>query len=544
MKNNYKIMLRKINSMVLLISILTVAACSKEFLDTKPTDSISSADALASASNLNLVLNGLHRQMYAQSPLNGGSGSRAGEQYWIPLDDVITGALIHSARANGWMRSDLQWLNHTDANSLTVDQLWYQRYHFIASSNAIINQVEELGLAISPEISNVLGQAYAYRAWAYHKLITHYAKGYIIGNPSTDPGVPLLTSTEAPYTSAPRSTVEEIYNQIEADINQAISFFQNASAPDNKSHLSINAAYGIKSRVALSKGDWSTAASAAALARDGFNLLNESQWLSGFNTTDLPEVIWGGRVIDTETTYYRSYFYLICPTFNGSQNRGNPKLVNKLIYNQIPATDFRRHMALPDAPNTNSSASNDTGGSAASDPNYDSQEEFTAAKAAIIAQYGMTSRHNTHPYMHVKFLQANPGTIDPDDVIYMRSSEMYLIEIEAKIMLNDLGGARTLLQQFGESRDTAYNAASFTTKEQLLEQLKFQRYVELFGEGFSYTDHIRWDQAIDLTGTGASLVLYQDGFTQAKPSVNEDWIWKIPQAEIDANPNINEADQN
>jgi hypothetical protein len=537
-------MLKRINSMLLLMTILTITACSKEFLDTKPTDSISAGDALASASNLNLVLNGLHRQMYAQSPLAGGSSSRAGEHYWIPLDDVITGSLIHSARANGWMRSDLQWLSHTDENSLTVDQLWYQRYHYIASANAIINQVEELGLAVGPDISNVLGQAHAYRAWAYLKLVTHYAKGYIIGNPATDPGVPLLTSTESPYESAPRSTVAEIYNQIETDINQSITYFQDASAPENKSHLSINAAYGIKSRVALSKGDWQTAAEAAVLARDGFPLLNESDWLSGFYTTNLSEVIWGGTLIDTETTYYRSYFYLICPTFNGSQNRGNPKLINKLMYDQIPATDFRRKMALPDAPNSNSSASNDLGGSAASDPNYTSQADFTAAKAAIIAKYGMTSRHNTHPYMHVKFLQENPGTIDPDDVIYMRSAEMYLNEIEAKIMLNDLAGARTALQTFGESRDTAYDATVFTTKDQLLTQLKFQRYVELYGEGFSYTDHIRWDQAIDLTGSGASLVLYQDGYTQAKPSVNEDWIWKIPQDEIDANPYISESDQN
>jgi len=33
-------------------------------------------------------------------------------------------------------------------------------------------------------------------------------------------------------------------------------------------------------------------------------------------------------------------------------------------------------------------------------------------------------------------------------------------------------------------------------------------------------------------------------FFQAKPSVNDGWIWKIPQAEIDANPNISPADQN
>lgn len=536
-------MLRKTNSMLLLIGVLTLTACTEEFLETKPTQSISAADALASEQNLTLVLNGLHRQLIDTSPLSGRT-ARGGEHYWIPMDDMVTGSLIHSARGNGWFRAALAWLDHTDENDGVVGQLWYERYHFIATSNAIINQIEELGLALSPEINNILGQAYAYRAWSYHKLITHYAKGYIIGNPSTDPGVPLLTSTEAPYTSAPRSSVEEIYTQIESDIDQAISYFQNASGPSTKADLTLNAAYGIKSRVALSKGDWATAASAAVLARDGYGLMNESQWLSGFNSVSLPEVIWGGNVIETETVYYASYFYYMCPTFNGSQNRGNPKLIDKRMYDRIPATDFRINMALPNAPNSNSAASNDQGGSAANDPNYDSQDDFLAAKAAIIAEYGMTSRHNTHPYMHVKFLQKQPGTISPDDIIYMRSAEMYLNEIEAKIMLNDLDGARAVMQTFGSSRDSAFDASVFTTQEQLLDQLKFQRYIELYGEGFSYTDHIRWDQGIDLAGSGASEVLYQNGFSQAKPSVNDGWIWKIPQAEIDGNPNISPADQN
>ena len=536
-------MLRKTNSMLLLIGVLTLTACTEDFLETKPTQSISASDALASEENLNLVLNGLHRHLINVSPLSG-STARGGEHYWIPMDDMVTGSLIHSARGNGWFRATLQWLVHTIETTGETGQLWYERYHFIATSNAIINQIAELELPLSPEINNILGQAYAYRAWAYHKLITHYAKGYIIGNPSSDPGVPLLTSTEAPYTSAPRSSVEEIYTQIEADINQAITYFQNASGPSSKADLTLNAAYGIKSRVALSKGDWATAASAAVLARDGYGLMNQSQWLSGFNSVSLPEVIWGGNVIQTETVYFASLFYYMGPTFNGSQNRGNPKLIDKRMYDRIPATDFRINMALPTAPNTNSAASNDQGGSAANDPNYDNQADFLAAKAAIVAQYGMTKAHNTHPYMHVKFLQKNPGTIDPDDIIYMRSAEMYLNEIEAKIMLNDLDGARTVLQTFGSSRDTAFDASVFTTKEQLLDQLKFQRYIELYGEGFSYTDHIRWDQGIDLAGSGASEVLYQDGFFQAKPSVNDEWIWKIPQAEIDANPNISPADQN
>jgi len=537
-------MLRKINIWFLAILMIAVTGCSEDFLETKPTDAISAADALSSPANMILILNGLHRQMFAQSPIPGGSNSRAGEHYFIPMGDMITGNIIHSAPGNGWFRGELRWLTHTNETSLTVEQLWYQRYHFIASSNAIINQVAEDDLIIDAELSNVLGQAHAYRAWSYYRLISHYAKGYIIGNPSSDPGVPLLFASEAPFESQPRSTVEAIYNQMEIDIDQAIAYFENASSPDNKSHLSINSAYGIKARIALSKGDWATAASAAVMARDGFSLLDESDWKSGFNTYDLSEVIWGGQVIDAETTYFRSYFYLISNTFNGSQNRGNPKLFNSERYNQIPDTDYRKDVVLPLAPNTNSSASNGEGGSYETDPNYDNEEDFESAYDAIIETYGMTTRHNTHPYMCMKFLQKNPGTIDPDDVIYMRSSEMYLIEAEAKAMLDDIPGAQAALAPLGSARDTAYDETAFNTQADLIDHIKFQYAIELYGEGFSYTNHIRWDDAIDLTNSGASEVYYQDGFMQDKPSVNDNWIFKIPQAEIDANPNISPSDQN
>ena len=542
-------MLRKFKILLLAMLIVTMTGCSEDFLETKPTDAISAADALSTPDNLLLVLSGLHRLMYAQTGIvPGGSNTYAGEHYFIPMGDVITGNLIHTAASNGWQRADLQWLAHTNSQGGMVEQLWYQRYHFIASSSAIINEIAKGGVTIDDDVNNILGQSHAYRAWCYYQLITHYAKGYIIGNPSTDPGIPLQLGSEAPYESGPRATVAEVYAQMEADIDLAISYFDNSTktfaGANGKSHISKNAAYGIKARIALSKGDWATAASAAEMARAGYPLLNESDWKSGFNTLSLSEVIWGGNVIDSETTFFRSYFYLICPTFNGSQNRGNPKIVDKEKYAQLPDTDYRKDAFLPLAPNTNGAAANGQGGSYTSDPNYDNADDFWAAWGDVISTYSMTTGHNTHPYMHVKFLQKNPGTIDPDDVIYMRSSEMYLIEAEAKLMANNLSGAQTALKPLGESRDSAFDVTVFNTNESLMDQIKLQRYIELYGEGFGYVDHIRWDEGIDLTNSGASQVLYQDGFQQAKPSVNNEWIFKIPQAEIDANPHLSEADQN
>jgi len=358
-------MIRIIKHMLLVVLIgFTITSCESDFLDTTPTDAISANAALDNETNMQLVLNGIHRGLFSQSQtiFPGGNTARAGNHYWVPLGDNLAGGLIHSANANnlGW-RTEMQWNSHTDPTSRTCNILWYHRYNTILGANLLIARGNDGTLTESPVLSEILGQAYTYRAYAYLSLIQHYAKGYIIGSPATDPGVPLLFASEAPFESGPRASVQDVYNQIESDLDAAISAFQNGggrigSGAADKSQLNINTAYGLLARTALSKGDWQAAANAAVLAREGYPLMNESDWLSGFNTNNLSEVIWGSNVITTETTFFRSYFYLASNTFNGSQIRNNPKIADRRLIDAIPATDYRKNAFIIDAPNTNSSA--------------------------------------------------------------------------------------------------------------------------------------------------------------------------------------------
>ena len=95
MKSNLKYIL------VVLFAI-PILSCQEDFLERTPTDAISSADALASAENMQLVLNGIHRGLYSQSQtvFPGGNTARANNHYWVPMGDNLTGDLIHSANAN------------------------------------------------------------------------------------------------------------------------------------------------------------------------------------------------------------------------------------------------------------------------------------------------------------------------------------------------------------------------------------------------------------------------------------------------------------
>ena len=553
-------MLSYLRYTLLFFLVAGVTSCEEDFLETRPTDAISATDALASEANMRLIINGMHRTMFSQSQtvLPGGtavaSTARANEHYWVPLGDNLAGGLIHSARANnlGWL-DQAQWTSHTDETSLTVEILWYHRYNIITNANTLINRIDEGELPDTPELRNIAGQAYAYRAYAYLSLVQHYAKGYLIGDPSSDPGVPILFSSDAPFESGPRATVQQVYDQINSDLDAAIANFEQASARPtgsafHKSNLNIDVAYGLKARTALATGDWATAAEAAARARQDYPIMGEADWKSGFNTTLLPEVIWGSNVIETETTFFRSYFYLASNTFNGSQVRNNPKIADRRLIDATPDTDYRKDMFLINAPNSNLSAANGDGGAANRDVSlYPTEADFETAIDSLASVWGWTSRHNTHPYMHVKLRQATPGGIEPDDIIYMRSSEMYLIEAEAKLMMGDLEGAQEALLPLASERDSAYDVSQYDTEESFFAHLKFQRALELWGEGFLFQDKIRWDDPIDHGadgGSGASEVLYQAGFEQDRPSENPLWVFKIPQRELDANPNLTAADQN
>ena len=524
MKTKYKILTF---SLIFAIA-LGLSSCSEDFLQTVPTDAVSTEIALGSADNMMLALNGVHRAMYAQ---NGYISAYAGQQFMMPTAEFGASDALHSAAGNGWHRARAQWTMHTSATRSDVEYSWFIYYNIIGSVNNIINAAEEMQM--SDDLHNILGQAYAYRAWAHFNLVRLFGKAYMIGNPSSDLGVPIMLATEPPYEGLARNTVQEVYNQIKADLDEAITHFQSASGRADLSHLNIDVAKGVAASVYLTIGDWANAEKFAREARQGYTLMNESQYKSRFNNWNNPEWMWGSKMIQDQTSYFYSYFYYIGNSFNGSQNRSNPKFMNHKLYDMMSETDYRRDLILKDAPNTFSAW--DSGDNAG---RYASKEEFDAAVATYRFDIvNSSSRHNLVPYMHIKLGQSNGPTIDPMDVIHMRASEMYLIEAEALARQNKNTEAQDVLYALVSERDSGYEKSTKTGQD-LVDEILVQRRIELFFEGHRWFDMLRNDEELDLEGSGANPDLYLDGYKQVRPSVNPKWVFLIPQREIDANPNI------
>ena len=118
----------------------------------------------------------------------------------------------------------------------------------------------------------------------------------------------------------------------------------------------------------------------------------------------------------------------------------------------------------------------------------------------------------------------------------MRAAEMYLIEAEAAAEAGQDGVAQAAVNAILEARDPGSSTSS--TGDALVQEIRLQRRIELWGEGFGLFDIKRWKIPLDRTDHDPTLCLTTD--LDANSYM---FNWRVPQYEIDANDMITDADQ-
>jgi hypothetical protein len=485
--------MKKIIFIALIFGLLS--SCKESFLETTPTTSVSSSSILASVGNAEASINGIHRMMYQQWESSQDMGGYAGMMIAM---DAMGEDLVFPV--NQWYsRSVYKWTEHRNVNALWDFYPYDFMYKVINNSNIIINGIDAV-VGPQKDKDRVKAEALSYRAWAHFFLVQLYAKRYVAGTTNTQLGVPLiLVSTTAPQ---PRATVEEVYIQVNKDLDDAITLFDRAETRVNKSHFDANVAYGIKARVLLAQGKWTGAATAATSARVGYTLMSNAQYKAGFNKADNPEWIWGSIMSADQTIYFYSYFAFMSYNFNASAVRTCPKCVNSLLYDKISATDVRKGLWHP--------------------------TERTGAVKEVALPTVSYARYN---YMNTKFAVVD-YTSSVGDVVMMRAAEMYLIEAEAYARAGQDGKAQDALYTLAANRNPSY-IKSTSTGQALIDEIMIQRRVELWGEGFRFLDLKRLNLPLDRTG--ANHVAAQMNVATV-PAGDKMWQWLIPQKEMDTNP--------
>lgn len=387
-------------------------------------------------------------------------------------------------------------------------QFWNFFYSVIAKCNEIIDffGAEDPTNEI---LRGYLGQAYAARAMSYTYLM------FIFQDPASGnfpnakfeagrPASPIIyatrdgkTTTEA-TEKAGRNTLGDLCEEVERNLALAETLLD-GYVRSSKNEIDATVLCGIAARYYLLTQQWGKAATYAHNAQAGYTVLPASQVATnGFMEVTDPEVMWGFNHSTETATSYASFFSMSSNECSGYTGLGHSiHCINKALYDKIPVSDVRKaHFNGPDG---DPSAAN-LGG----------KQPYAARKFGYMANW----------------LQ---------DYIYMRVEEMILTEAEALLCNNDPAGAKTALTKLMNQRDNLW------TSEVTLEEILFQRRVELWGEGFEYFDLRRTAMDVVRKYPGSNhLPAHQFDFLAHDPS----WNFQIPLRETQENAYISEDEDN
>lgn len=139
-----------------------------------------------------------------------------------------------------------------------TDALWTYSYRRINTYNIVANNVADSKNGTKAEKNVLMGEALVGRAYEYLQLINTYAKTYDALTASTDLGLPIMISGELNVEENIRSSVQEVYDQIEKDLLDAIELLNDR--PNHSVYrASKPAAYGLLARMYLFMGNYKKA---------------------------------------------------------------------------------------------------------------------------------------------------------------------------------------------------------------------------------------------------------------------------------------------
>lgn len=433
-----------------------------------------------------------------------------------------------------WFSSSLQFMDRLPTSTFNTF-MWELYYNHIKSANDCINYVNRYfpnEEDQSATVKNYLGQALASRAFDYLQLAQTYQFTYI--GHENEKCVPLVleTMTEEELNNNPRATVQAVYDRIMKDLNNAIDYLENNRiARADKAQITAEVAYGLRARANLLMGNWADAATDAASALSGGNNPYSIEEVSvpAFNSTDANSWIWGAvitaqsDVVKTSIVNWPSHLCSLTGMGYTTSTDGTAyRLINAELWSKIPASDVRKGWWV----------------------------DGRLQSPILINRYGRDDGSiigkvlSYSPYTNVKFGEEGNGVLNTEnsqDWPMMRAEEMCLIMAEATARSEQaIGNAKRILENFVQLyRDESYTCTA-TTLDEFLDEIWFQRRIELWGEGFSLFDILRFKKSIvRLNANFAANCTYADITPESAIM-----IYRIPEREISVNQGIGDEDNN
>ncbi|MDE6214828.1 RagB/SusD family nutrient uptake outer membrane protein [Bacteroides sp.] len=528
----------------LLAGMMLVSSCAGDYLDTTPTDSTGATDAVGTTANAMKALNGISKLMTTQHYYFG-QGFAGENNIMAHYENYPSENYLYNYYASGWSPIHNQEF-HTRTNSIYDAYAWYYYYTIIGNANTILANIDG-ATGLEAERNFAKACALTFRAYAFEKLVHYYCWRWQDSNNGASQGVVLRIDESTGGQGY--ATLAETYKQIYDDLDAAISLFEQSGMDRDASQVwmpNINVAHAVYARAALTKQDYSKALSEAKLARQNYPLMSNADYQSGFcNPTS--EWIFGSFGGSQENNWYWSYgTQFSCNGYHASAAATGAGAIGRELINRIPNNDTRKALFLTEDKfpgyNFNDDSAMDLtygilglGKTAAADDLWDD----AAAYCAKMAVSGLAAPYQAG-YMYLGG-QLKFYVFDTPGVSYLpfiRSSEMVLVEAEASYFLNDETGAKAALMELNATSGRNPEYTCDKSGEALWSEIMDYRELELWGEGFAWSDYKRWNRDVVrhsfAEGGNAHISIAK---TIPASGANM-WTWDVPLNETDYNDEL------
>lgn len=549
--------MKKIYICLLAIVTLVSASCS-DYLDRLPTDKPSSENFLQSKTELDLALNAAYRVFYYMS---------SGSSTYLALDGTTDNARVRAAGFFDGMET-ISMGSHTPNTSL-FSSTWNHFYRYIARCNYILDNMNKANDATESDLEIIRAQVLFMRAYCYGELISFFGD------------VPYMEHmvTEVEKARIPRTPKDEILSHIFSDLDEAITSLPSKWNKDNTGKITKWAAYTYKARLALRFAKYADAIQASKTVIDnhveaGLDLYENYENLFNIHGIRNKEVI-------LDVPFHEKVMYTSSLNLNPRCSRGwailqpthslvdSYECIDGKPIDESPLFDQANPYANRD-PRLSASIIHDGGWYKG--VRYETHpDSLLASKVVGGVEMRIQNQEVTNAYAsHTGYLWRKYADFSVDDVnkstlnfILMRYAEVLMTYAEAKL-------------EVGQIDESVYDALNQIRRrvgmpdirekdpDKLRSLIRNERKVEFALEGFRLFDIRRWKIAEHvMPGTLPGRLIKERWFNPGVPTIDQygiarykdqetifapvhkrifdptrDYLWPIPQKEIDVNKQL------
>ncbi|HEX8019815.1 RagB/SusD family nutrient uptake outer membrane protein [Mucilaginibacter sp.] len=522
--------MKKIQHIILMLVVVAVAfsACKKDLLDKQPLDASSGTTYWKTETNAVQAVNNIYRYLGDFTDrifLSCGTDDSYSWSNWP--DDIQYAGNGTGTASNG-----------------VFSHYWSNFYTMIGAANNVLDNINKVTGMSDDMRKRLIGESRFLRAYAYQQLIGMYGD------------VPLVTHVQAisefDVARTPKASVAKF---IVAELDTVAGYLPLTYAAADQGRITRGAALALKARVLLYNAQYTEAAVAAKAVMDLSQYSIDGDYLSLFNGTNKnsPEIILAGQYI-ANTYANGTATWVGGPTVGGwSQVVPLQKLVD-----DYECTDGN---TIDNSPLYNAAKPFD---------NRDPRLKLTVVVPGSVVNGNTIDITNTNSidalgknnasfsgYYYKKYIPTViSGSYDANssnDIVLIRYAEVLLNYAEAMIEAGTIDqsvyDAINKVRQRAGVNMPALTAAKAATQAQLRAAVRRERHVEFPMEDNRLFDIRRWKTAETVMPGNAYGILNYFNSSRAdygqhilvekrQFNANRDYLWPIPQNEVDLNKQL------